>query len=125
MFEQCVSQETLTRVLMGSFVNSMGGLSDDTLGCMWDILCEASNGGGDFPGELVVFLRSTLCLSDEEAARAEAGAGPFEFPLAESLCVAQQIDMDRLAAMSGDELQGLPPELMAALAECGIEAARR
>ena len=119
--EQCVSQESFARVLIGSFVNSVGGLSDATLGCMWDILGEAPTEGGDLSGELVAFLSLTLCLSDEDAARADAGAGPFEFPLADSRCVAEQIDMDRLAATSGDELQGLPPELMAALAECGIE----
>ena len=121
VLDQCVSQETFARVLMGSFVSSVGGLSDDTLGCMWEILGEASTGGGDFPVDFVAFLRLALCLSDEEAARAEPGAGPFEFPLAGVRCVAQQLDMEGLAAMSGDELQELPPDLMAALVECGIE----
>jgi hypothetical protein len=131
VMKQCVSQETLARTMMGFLVNQVSGLSDGTLRCAWGILAEVDLKGllasdGDEAGQLIAFrafLNASLCLTDEEAARAETGVGMDEFPLAGMRCLAGRVGAESLEAMfmiSAE--QGSPSvEIIAAMLECGIE----
>jgi hypothetical protein len=126
--EQCISQGTYARIMLGSFVNQVSDLSDDTLSCVWNTLREVDLKrlftSDDDEAQVLAFqtiLSTSLCLTDEEAARAEVSAETEEFPLAGMRCLAELVDAESLATMfSADE--GLPPlEIIFAMLECGIE----
>ena len=128
VLEGCLSQETFARIMIGEVVRRAGGLSDETLGCMWDSLAGAdvkalsSMESEDSIGGLGAFLSMALCLSDEEAALLLEGVGPDELPIAEMRCVAEQLDMGMLADMFAGGAAEMSPEVLLAMLECGLAA---
>jgi len=94
---QCTSQETIARLIVWSIINQVGDLSDDTLGCVWGILGETdlkrlfNDNNEDEEIQclaLQTYLNASLCLTNEEAARADTAIGSDEIPIAGFRCLA-------------------------------------
>lgn len=127
VMDRCVSQETFARIMVGSFINQVGGLSDDTLGCVWGILRDADLKrlftSDDDEAQVLAFqamLDASLCLSDEEAARAAAAAGIEDFPVDGLRCLVGLVDVESLVAMFSDDQDALSAEIVVGMLECGI-----
>ena len=128
VFQQCLSQETLARVVVGGFISEVGNLSDGTMDCIWATLegvdlMSLVQGDGDASGAFLGFIGMTLCLSDEEVAQAEASDVVGEFPIGELRCLAERVDEEDLASLFNSGAEDAFPSLdiLAAMIECGAE----
>ena len=127
VIDQCLSQETVARIVMGSLVNQAGDLGDETLGCMWDALSGADLSGlfneDEFlPGAIGALLGASTCMSDEEAARLLGAEGSEDFPIAEMRCLAERLSPKVVASIFTDGLEEAlpPPDVLVALLECSL-----
>ena len=128
---QCISQETIVRIMLGFVIDQTDGLRDDTLICAWDILGEVDlkllfTSDDDESRILAVqtIIDASFCLSDEEVARAAAAAGIEDFPVDGLRCLAGRVNVESLVNMfSADHADHAAPseEIMVAMLECGIE----
>ena len=130
LFGQCLSGETLARILVGGLISEIGNLSDSTMDCMWTALEEvdlealvAEN--TDMSGVFGAMMKMTLCLSDEEVAQAEESGVISDFPVSEMRCMAERIDEDDLVSLFtfGAEGEAPPLDILNAMLECGLENA--
>ena len=129
VFLECISQETLVRIMVGSFARLANPLSQETMDCLWNTLGEADLSPAfdmDKDGEpslafFLPFINASLCFSAEEVARIQTTTDG-DFPIAEMYCLAQRIDLEQLPSLFLDGMEGLPPaEIVSAMLDCGLE----
>jgi hypothetical protein len=133
VFQQCLSQETLARIVVGAFISEVGNLSDSTMDCIWatleDIdLMSLVQENGDASGAFLGFMRMPLCLSNEEVAQVEAMelAGPdyegSKFTPEQLTCLQDAVGDEALTQMFSQD--GAPSlDIIFAMIECGMELA--
>ena len=125
---QCISEETFARTMLGVIVGELSALSDETLRCLWSALEEADL-KGLFTGEVVdeeaqlraiqAMMKSSLCLTEEEAARVNDVFGLEDFSLVTVRCLASRIDERSLETLI---TTGQPSfAVISAMLECGLE----
>ena len=103
-----------------------GGFADESAMCLRALYTTAgvSNfplSGSEDPQEILLGLRFSLCLTDEEAQALSQSTGtPMQFPPSALRCVDEQIGLEQfLPAMAGDLTQ-LPPQAMQVMQACNI-----
>ena len=127
---ECLGDESLARILLGTFVGAFGGSSADTNECLLASLAGVDLrsmlfGQGDGPDDPALFLGLLLCVDDQEAQQLDLmeffGAdGPT---VAQMRCVAGQVDPALLSQFFQVDIgETLPaPEMLEAMLACGID----
>ena len=122
---------------VGAIAAEAGGLSAETEGCIRSAFAGVDISGlvvtGDVTAEQTAPLMGTavgllLCLSDDEAARIDAGrflGAPGAATLQDVRCVMQQLDftemIDLFGGIAEGGLENLPLNLLPVMLECGVD----
>ncbi len=127
----CLSNESLVLLFIGELESEAGGLSDQTVVCIREILGAVDLAGlaatADSDAGLGAAIGLLLCLTEDEAERVSvtrflgdqaASLGPLS--LQDLRCVVQRVDLQSLGAAIEQVLAGGLPDsaMLAALAAC-------
>ena len=127
ILQACIGEETLRAVILGETARQVGGLSDDTVSCLFDETASLDFPDMVFgdeigPGVAVVMQATALCLSDEDLLQLEGFDSGDQRPNVEQLRCAMLLNPQPIAVNGQpdpkvaelfekcDEHQGLPEE---------------
>ena len=119
---ECVSEETIRRVMLGMLAREAGQLSDQAVSCLTHELEGADfrdglNGESPFLESVLIPRAALQCLSHEQLVR--LGVVGLDGPTADQLrCVFEYGDQETLALLTGG---GESPEVLRLFAECGFD----
>ena len=124
----CLSDESLSRIVIGGLINEFGSLSDATVDCMKGTLADADlaslalGAGDDIENGAAIGLTLLLCLNDEEATQADiAFFGDSDISVAQLRCITESVDVSVLLELDQGQDQIPPVEVLQAMLDCNVE----
>ena len=123
----CLSGDSMARIVIGGLSSEVGPLSDATIECMRDSLADTdltslALGGRDIENGAASDLTVFLCLTDEEAARANVSFfEDEEISLTQIRCVTEVVDISVFLALGDTPDEIAPTEVLQAMLDCGVD----